>query len=49
MQASNAFEAELRKAANPQIQAWIKRAATIGVDGNQVIEDYKKIVANLSR
>lgn len=45
VKASPAFEAELKKAASPQIGAWIKRAATIGVDGAAVISEYKKIVA----
>ncbi|MDA0240791.1 MAG: TRAP transporter substrate-binding protein DctP [Proteobacteria bacterium] len=45
--ASAAFEAELQKAGAPQVKAWIKRAATIGVDGAQVIADYKKIVSDL--
>ncbi len=49
IKASEAFEAELQKAAAPQINAWIKRAATIGVDGAQVIADYKKTVSDLSR
>lgn len=47
--ASDAFEAELKKAAAPQVNAWIKKAATIGVDGAQVIADYKKIVSDMSR
>ena len=49
IKASAAFEAELEKAGAPQVDAWIKRAATIGVDGAQVIADYKKIVSDLSR
>ena len=49
IKASDAFEAELHKAASPQINAWIKRAATIGVDGAKVIADYKKTVSDLSR
>ena len=47
--ASDAFEAELQKAGAPQGNAWIKRAATIGVDGAKVIADYRKIVSDLSR
>lgn len=43
--ASPAFEAELAKAASPQIDAWIKRVSKLGVDGKAVIADYKQIVA----
>jgi len=47
IKASKSFEAALMKAANPQIDAWIKRAATIGVDGNKVIADFNKIIGDL--
>ena len=47
--ASAAFEAELQKAAAPQVGAWIKQVKKLGVDGSQVIADYKKLVSDLSR
>ena len=47
VKASTEFEAALQKAAQPQIGAWLKRAATIGVDGAQVLADFDKIVGDL--
>jgi TRAP-type C4-dicarboxylate transport system substrate-binding protein len=45
--ADSKFEAELDKAAKPQIDAWVKRAKSIGVDGNAVLADYAKEIAKL--
>lgn len=47
VKASKEFEAELAKAAGPQIGAWLKRAKTIGVDGNEVIAEFDRIVGEL--
>ena len=47
VKADAAFEADLVAAAKPQVDAWIKRAKTIGVDGAAVIADYKKLVSDL--
>ena len=45
--ASKEFEASLVKAARPQIEAWVQQVKGIGVDGNQVIKDYIRIVNEL--
>ena len=47
VKASKRFEANLAKAAQPQIGAWIKRAATIGVAGDEVLAEFDRIVGNL--
>ncbi len=47
IKATAQFEADLLKAAQPQIDAWIKRAATVGVDGNKVLADFEKTVSEL--
>ena len=43
IKASKQFEAELIKAGQPQIDAWVARAKKIGVDGNKVISDFIKV------
>ncbi len=45
--ADPAFEAALQKAASKQVDAWIARAAKIGVDGKAVLADYDKAVAGM--
>ena len=47
VKASEEFEAALTKAAKPQIDAWLKRADGIGVDGRQVLDDFDKLVRQL--
>ena len=42
IKASKQFEAELIKASQPQVDAWVARAKSIGVDGNKVISDFIK-------
>jgi TRAP-type C4-dicarboxylate transport system substrate-binding protein len=41
------FEAALEAAGQPQIQGWLKRAKAIGVDGDAVLADYAKTIAEL--
>jgi TRAP-type C4-dicarboxylate transport system substrate-binding protein len=45
VKASKQFENELKKAGQPQIDAWIARAKKLGVDGNKVINDFAKYAA----
>ena len=47
VKATSQFEADLGKAGQAQIDAWLKRAASVGVDGNKVIADYDRIVGEL--
>ena len=47
VKATKQFEEDLAKAAAPQVDAWVKRAATIGVDGNKVISEYISLVEEL--
>ena len=48
VKASAEFEADLKKAASPQVNAWIKRSASIGVDGNQVLKDFDEAVKSIN-
>ena len=48
VQASPQFEAELLAAATPQIDAWLKRAKSIGVNDNQVLNDFNAAVAAIN-
>ena len=47
LKATAQFEAALGKAAQAQIDAWLKRAASVGVDGKEVMADFDKIVGEL--
>jgi len=47
VKASKAFEAELMKAAEPQISGWIKQSDGIGVSGKQVLEAFDAMVRKL--
>jgi len=47
VKASAEFEAELAKAASPQVNAWLKRSAAIGVDGKQVLKDFDQAVNSI--
>lgn len=49
VKADKKFEADLAKAGQPQIQGWLKRAKAIGVDGNAVLADYAKSIAELQK
>ena len=42
IKASKNFKEELIVAAKPQINAWVTRVKKPGVDGDQVISDFKK-------
>lgn len=48
VKASAAFEADLLKAASPQLNAWFKRASSIGVDGKQVLKDFDATVNSIN-
>ena len=48
VKASAEFEADLKKVANAQVSAWIKRSASIGVDGNQVLKDFGAAVKSIN-
>ena len=47
IKASAQFEADLLAAAQPQIGAWIKRAAAIGVVGKAALADFERHVRDL--
>lgn len=47
VKASPAFEAELEKAAAPQVDAWTKRVKSLGVDGRKVLQEFDRIVGEL--
>jgi len=49
VKASSKFEADLSAAAKPQIDAWLKRAKGVGVDGNAVLADYAKEITGLMK
>lgn len=48
VKASAEFEADLKKVANAQVSTWIKRSASIGVDGNQVLKDFGAAVKSIN-
>ena len=48
VKASAKFEADLKKVASPQVNAWIKRAGSVGVDGNQVLKDFDDAVKSIN-
>ena len=43
IKAGNKFEAELMADAKPQINVWLTGVKKPGVDGDQVISDFKKL------
>ena len=43
IKAGNKFEEELMADAKPQINVWLTGVKKLGVDGDQVISDFKKL------